>query len=306
MPILDWIKKNKLSTFLLVILLIILFKSFFGSRTYVSNSLSRSSPGTMALDSVSTFGEAGMTAPQSKSVSSILPPNEVAPQPQITSRMVIQNSDLSLLVTNVTDVRDKIVDFAQQLGGYMVSSNISNPQDAPTANVIIRVPSTKLKETLTFLHAQAIKVVSENLSGTDITDQFVDIEKRIAILTDAKNKFQGILAQAKEINDITNLTSQILNYQNQIDSYRGQQEAMAKEAETVRITIYLSTDEIALPYAPSDTFRPNVIFKLAVRSLVGDLRSLAGNLIWVGVYSVIWLPIILIIWLVWRNVKAKR
>ena len=57
------------------------------------------------------------------------------------------------------------------------------------------------------------------------------------------------------------------HYQSQIDSYKGQQDALKKNAQLAKLTIYLSTDEIALPYAPSETFRPQIIFKLAVRGI---------------------------------------
>src|SRR4030067_996454 len=98
----------------------------------------------------------------------------------------------------------------------MVTSNIQNPQDAPTATVIIRVPSDKLEQTLTFLRNSAIKVVSEFLNGQDVTDEYIDIDKHIAILENTKTKYQEILNQAREISDITNLTQQIINLQNQI------------------------------------------------------------------------------------------
>ncbi len=94
----------------------------------------------------------------------------------------------------------------------MVGSKISNPQDAPSGSVTIRVPSTKLEETSNFLRSLAIKVVSENLVGRDVTDQYIDIETRISQIERSKNKLEKILYQATQINDITNLTQQILNH----------------------------------------------------------------------------------------------
>lgn len=114
------------------------------------------------------------------------------------------------------------------------------------------------------------------------------------------------MEQATQVSDITNITQQILNYQNQIDSLKGQQEALEKNAQLAKLTIYLSTDEIALPYAPSETFRPKVIFKLAVRSLISSLRKLATIAIWLFVYSVIWVPALAIYILVRRWLKIRK
>jgi hypothetical protein len=178
----------------------------------------------------------------------------------------------------------------------MVSSNVSSPEEAPTATLVIRVPSETLEQTLDYLRGQSIKVVSENLTGQDVTDQYVDYDKRIAILESTKAKFEQILESASEISDITNLNREIISIQNQIDSLKGQQEGLSKRAEMSKLTIYLSTDEIALPYAPSETFRPGVIFKLAIRSLISNLRTVATWLIWLGVYSLVIVPLVLLGW----------
>jgi hypothetical protein len=209
------------------------------------------------------------------------------------------------LVPDVTDTRHTIVPSAHSAGGYMVNSNTNNPEEAPTATVIVRVPSNKLEETLSSYRAMGVKVVNENLVGTDVTDQYVDIDARIEQLENTKAKLEEILDRATSISDITNLTQQILSYQSQIDSYKGQQDALQKNANLAKLTVYLSTDEIALPYTPSETFRPSVIFKLAVRSMVTSLRGLAEWAIWIGVYAVIWMPLLSVYVLLTRWWKKR-
>jgi len=88
---------------------------------------------------------------------------------------------------------------------------------------------------------------------------------------------------------------ELISLQNQIDSLKGQQKYLEQTAQLAKVTIYLSSDEMALPYAPSATFRPDVIFKLAVRSLVGALRGVATLAIWIIVFGVIWVPVLVII-----------
>lgn len=234
------------------------------------------------------------------------PMADYAPQADVQDRLVIQESNLSLQVNNVTEVKNQILSHTNTANGYMVSSSVSNPQDAPTATVIIRIPSDSLDSTLEYLHSLSVKVVSENLSGRDVTDQYMDIDSRLTTLKTTKERFESILSQATQIEDIASLTREILGIQNQIDSLIGQQLSLKQNAQLSKLTIYLSTDEFALPYAPSETFRPNVIFKLAIRSLIGFARGLASFAIWAGVYSVIWLPILVVIILVKRTKKRKQ
>lgn len=181
-------------------------------------------------------------------------------------------------------------------GGYMVSSQVSSPNEAPYGMVTVRVSSEGLSQALDYFRSLSIKVVSESLVGTDVTDQYVDIEKHIEKLTNTITRFEAILGQAQEVSDITNLNQQIINLQSQIDSLKGQQEYLSKNALLTKITLHLSTDDIALPYAPSETFRPGVIFKLAVRSLVSHLRDVATLIIWLGVYAIVWVPFVIAGW----------
>lgn len=304
----NWVKNNKVLTIVIIIGIYFVFtltRSFSGV-----NILSLDKPSQkMGIAELEPDVYSGIPSGIGLSRSEYIPPSsDYAPQPDVEDRLVIQESNLSLLVKDVVDTRNKILDYTKTNGGYMVSSNISNPQDAPTATVIIRVPSDKLDSALDYFHSLSVKVVSENLSGRDVTDQYVDIDARLSTLNATKERFEQILAQATEIKDITNLTREILNVQNQIDTLKGQQESLKQNAQLAKLTIYLSTDELALPYAPSETFRPNVIFKLAVRSLIGFARSLATYVIWIGVYSVIWVPALGIFIAIkrWRKKKISN
>ena len=178
----------------------------------------------------------------------------------------------------------------------MVESNLNNPQDAPTATVTVRVPSVKLQQALETLRGLAVKVVSENLSGQDVTDEFVDNEARLETLEKTKAKFEEILDNAISVQDILTVQREIISLQSQIDAVKGQQNYLEKSAQMAKLTMYLSTDELALPYAPSETWRPAVIFKQAVRSLLGSARKLGTLVIWLAVYSIIWLPALLLIY----------
>lgn len=305
MSAVEWVKKNKILTlFLLVIAYFVynLIQSFFGVNLRSFSVPKSSSYESMSVSAPSGIGSSSFGAISNPSLSRS---QDYTPQTDTQNRLVIQESNLSLLVKDVTDVKNKIVSYAVSAGGYMVTSSVSNPQDAPTATVVIRVSSSKFEDALNYLHSLSVKVVSENLIGKDVTDQYVDIDKRIATYESTKVRFEAILAEAKQISDITSLTQQIINTQSQIDALKGQQLSLEKNAELAKLTVYLSTDEMALPYAPSETWRPSVIFKLAVRSLIGTLRGFGTLAIWIGVYSVIWIPVLLIIILIKKRSKNK-
>jgi hypothetical protein len=229
----------------------------------------------------------------------------IAPS-ESTDRLVVQESSLSLVVKDVREVSEKIVDFAKQNDGFMVNQNFSSPEEAPFATITVRIPSIKLQQVLNYYRGLTVKVSSENLLGTDVTDEYVDIEARLGTLNKTKAKFEEIMAKATEIQDILNVQRELISLQDQIDSLKGRQDYLEKTAKLAKITIYLSTDEFSLPYAPAETFRPEVIFKKAVRALVLTLRGIAEKLIWIAVFSVIWVPALIIVYFINRWYQKRN
>ena len=241
--------------------------------------------------------------------SELSPPSfsEEAPPSATTDgeRMVVKNSNLSLLVKDVKNIGDKIIDHTKSIGGYMVSASYNRPNESPFATITVRVPSEKLDESLNFFRSLAIKVTSENLVGKDVTDQYVDIEARIATHQKTKIKFEQILEKATQVSEILQVQRELISIQSQIDALEGQKKSLEQNANLSKVTLYLSTDELALPYTPDKAFRPQVVFKQAVRSLLGSLRSLANGLIWVGVYSVIWVPVLVVLCVIKKRKRRK-
>src|SRR3990167_4003677 len=298
-----WIKMHKLSTLLILILLIVIFNNYLkGSARQRYDVYESPSSGAVGIQ---PFGAVGMAAPDFAPSSEVFV-NKTTTQEsssRTSDRMVIQNSTISLLVNNVEQVKDMILAKTRELGGFMVSTNVNNPHDAATATITVRVPSTKLESAVKEFRGLAIRVTSEYLSGEDVTDEYTDIQAQMATLLTTKEKFEEILDRATAIQDILNVQRELINLQSQIDSLKGQQLYIERNAEMARITIYLSTDELALPYAPDEMWRPQLIFKQAVRSMIGTVRQVGTLVIWLGVYSVIWIPLLLIIYFVRRRMR---
>jgi len=289
----DWVKKNKLAIFLIVVVLYLIFKNktltplptpYFKESTYYPRQ------DKLAIGNTSQ-------------TSNFLPSESGSPlltNPQ--NRLVVKESYLSLVVKDVGKTQKKIIETTQKIGGFMVQSYFDNPQEAASATITVRIPAKKLDQALNDFKKLAVKVVSENLSGTDVTDEYTDIDARLATLYKTKTKFEEIMKKTSRVQDILEVQRELINLQGQIDALVGQKQYLEKSAALAKITIYLSTDELTLPYAPTDNWSPKLVFKQAVRSLILVLRKIATVLIWVFVY----LPLIIPGILVYHFLKNKK
>jgi len=286
----SWIKNNKLASVLLAVMFLLLVNSYLNK------------PAGPILPRVG-IGGLEKTGSSSPSFGSLVR-EEVAPSAS-EKRLVIKTSNLSLVVKNVQEVSRQIIGKSKELGGFMVENSLTKPEESPFGTVVVRIPSEKTNEALDYFRSLALKISSERILGRDVTDQYEDIEEKLATLEKTKVKFEEILTKAEEVNDVLQVQRELISLQQQIDNLKGRQKYLEKSAALTKITVYLSSDELALPYQPQGAFRPKVIFKQAVRSLLKTMRGLAGLLIWLGVYLPVWGGILLIVFIVKRFKKKK-
>jgi len=212
------------------------------------------------------------------------------PAPTIAeNRLTILSSSLSLLVDSVSQTIESIQTLAEQNGGYLVNSNLHEPEGVAVGDITIRIPVEKRDLVITQLKNLGIRVVDEHTSGRDVTDQYTDIDAHLTTLRTTQAKFTALLDSATTVQDSLAIQRELINLQRQIDSYIGQQKYLTGNAELSLITISLATDELALPYAPDKPWRPQVVFRTAVRSILNLGRSIVSLTIWLAVYSPIWL-----------------
>ena len=303
---LNWIKNNKFTALLLVIVLYFLFKNSASFQTLQN----RSGIGIYSINPSLEYGGSdslgGVGSALQKSSPSNYYPNQVPPQPDVTDRKVITNSNLSLLVKDVSNTVEQIKQKTKELKGYVVYVYVYKPEFGANGNITIRVPSDELDNTLAFLRGLSVKVVSENISGNDITDQYIDIQSRLARLESTKATFEEMLDRANTVDDILKIQQNIFSTQDQIDMYKGKLAYMDGASSTTLLTINLSTDELGLPYAPSQPWRPETIFKQAVRSLLTTLQKAGTTLIWLGVYSILIIPAATIVLIIYVTLKRRN
>lgn len=303
--VLGYVKSHKLTVFLGLVVVYFLFRgSVTRPLSIVGSNISGyggSSTKSLRVEGlVPSMGVSDMAYESSQYA-----PAPVAPSGSV-DRKVITNSNFSLLVKNVTQSIDQIKTKVAQVSGFVIDVNIYRGESSESANLNLRVPSDKVDEVSSYLRSISAKVVSENVSGKDITDQYVDVETRISELYKVKAKLETIMDNAITSDEMLRVFRQVNDINTQIDSYKGQLTYMEKSSSTSKLTVALSTDELSLPYAPAQPWRPEVIFKTAVRSLLTTLQSLGTLAIWLAVYVPLVLLVVVFYKVGYKVIKKAR
>lgn len=297
--ILNWIKNNKLTSLLILILAVVLLRSTTNIlRPY--RTTYESAPEYGFAPSLG-LGSTSVQTPQNLRLESA----DYSAEAPAQDRMVVTDTWLSMKVEDVAEILEKIHQKAVENQGFMVNTHLDTPEESASGRISVRVQTNQLSNFLEQVRELGIRVVSENVSGRDIADQYTNIEERLRLLNSTKDRFEQMLTDAVEVSDMLEVQRELLNLQTQIDQLEGQRRYLEESADYSLVTIYAATDELALPYVPAQRWSAEVIFRQAVRSLVTTGRGLAELGIWTAVYSPIWLTGLAII-LVLKKKKRSQ
>lgn len=167
-------------------------------------------------------------------------------------RLVIKNADLRIIVDDPEAKMDAIAALADSLGGHVVTSNIyqtyaDNGVKVPEGSITIRVPAERLDEALEKIKADVVEVDSENISGQDVTDQYVDLQSRLKAKKATEEKLLEILAQAQTTEETLAVYSELQVVQSDIEVLTGQINYYKQSAAMSSISVSVIASEKSKP-----------------------------------------------------------
>jgi hypothetical protein len=202
-------------------------------------------------------------------------------------RLVIVNVDMGIVVKDPKTRMAEISKLANDMGGYVVSSNVyetytSMGKQVPEATIVVRIPAERLDEALAQIKKDAVDVDYENRSGQDVTNIYVDLQSQLRAKEAAEKKLLEIMEEATRAEDVLAIYLQVQSVQTEIEILKGQikyyEESAALSSISVRLIAEEGTQPIEIgPWKPEGT----------VKDAVEDLIYFTQNFIEGLIYFVI-------------------
>ncbi|MBI3653588.1 MAG: DUF4349 domain-containing protein [Acidobacteria bacterium] len=261
-------------------------------------------------------------AGDSKAPASMQPVKAQAPDPslakadsaqsatQAIERKIIRNSKLTIETASPTTGQQKITSIAESLGGFVITSDYKQggANTSETVTITVRVPALQFNEALEKIRQVGDRLVNENVTGQDVTEEFLDLEARIKTKHALEEQFLTIMKQAKNVSDALEVQNEISNVRTEIERMEGRKRYLQNQSELSTITIVLQT---SAPIVMASTRG----FTQSIKEAFGDGIDLAMNII-VGLIRLvivlipltlfIFLPLGLIVRLMVRRWRANR
>ena len=235
-----------------------------------------------------------------------------------TERIVIKNASLSIVVLDPTSAMQSITDMAEDMGGFFFHSNMYKTMtdrglELPIANVTVRVPSEKLDQALDqvkdLVEDPEVDILSEDISGQDVTGEVTDLESRLRNLEAAEEQLLEIMDDANRTEDVITIFRELTSVREEIEVIQGQIKYYRESAQFSAINIYIQA-KAALEPITIGGWQPGVEAQRALQALVDGGQFIVNMLIWIVIFVVpilaaIFLPIFFIVRF-FRKRKQKK
>ncbi|MFL7794988.1 MAG: DUF4349 domain-containing protein [Anaerolineae bacterium] len=209
----------------------------------------------------------------------------------VVERLIIRNAWLDLVVPDTDDALSEIENVVNEMDGFIVQSNVYQSGESKRASVQLRIPADNLDEALERFRDMATEVRSENVSGEDVTEEYVDLQSRLRSKEAAEAKLLQFLEEAEDTEAALEVYTQLEQIQTDIEVIKGRMQYLEQSAAMSSVTIELTPDELVQPIEIGG-WHPEGTLKGAVEALVRVLQFLVDALI---VIVVVVFPVVLVV-----------
>lgn len=257
-------------------------------------------------DSAADYGEAGAAGGEygydGRSGDDAAAPAEAPPESAgsgagaaVIERQIIRSAQLSIevavphagtrettraaLADAAAETAAKVRALAATPGGYVSASDGSGA----VATVTLRIPASAYASVVERI-GELGRVVSSEESTSDVTDEVVDLDSRIATMRSSIARLRTLMAEADSVADVISVESELTRREADLESLQARRAQLADlvSLSTVTVTIEAVTESEVMPDEPERS--------AFLRGLAGGWESLTAFGSWLAAVTGALLP----------------
>ena len=229
-------------------------------------------------------------------------------------RKIIRNADLTIEVASPAETQHRIVSIAETHGGFVVTSEAKQRDGSEAANrmldikLVVRIPENQFGGALDKIRGLATNLSHENVTGQDVTEEFIDLEARIKTQKALEAQFLQIMRQTGKIVDALEVQRQIADVRTEIERLEGRKRFLENRSSLSTITVNIQAPKPIITVTETG-------FRQSVRESVSDSVEVGSGIVLFFVrFAIVMVPISLLVLLpcgllvryVMRRLKRMR
>lgn len=221
-------------------------------------------------------------------------PNPSTPGP----KKIIKDGHMTVKSADIVESKKAMDEVLKGLKAYYETEELQNNDHRTSFNLRIRIPSENFELLIASIESGGDEIMHKSVQTRDVTEQYTDIETRLANKRGYLKRYKELLGKANTIKDILAIEEQIRPLEEEIESQEGRLRYLSDQVafSTLNMTLYTDKEYVYKPQ-PKDNFWERV-----KKSVSSGWSAVVDFVLWT---IAIW-PFIILILILYYIVKRVR
>ena len=172
---------------------------------------------------------------------------------EIPSQMVIYQADLQLRVKKFEKTLQNIEEQVIKYGGFISESNVfKDGEEQVSGQITVRIPQKYFQAFLREAEGQAAEVLQRNITGTDVTEEYVDLDSRLKSKRVVEERLTSFMKNAQKTEDLLKISADLATVQEEIETILGRMKYLENQTSLSTVHISLFENKVIVPNLDDD------------------------------------------------------
>jgi hypothetical protein len=173
---------------------------------------------------------------------------------EVDKQRIIRDGRMGLKVNDLEAARLRVDSLVSAYDAYYANERYHDTDRESSYNLSIRVPAESFEALSNALEAGSGQVLYREVNARDVTEQFIDMETRLASMRIYLERYRELLGRAQSVQEILEVENRIRQLQEEIDSTVGRLRYLQDQVDYSTLELML-TREKEFRFEPGDRDR---------------------------------------------------
>jgi len=167
--------------------------------------------------------------------------------------MIVRTGNMALIVKDVNAALADISRMAENLKGYVVSSNAYESGDRLFGSISFRIPAESFDQAVASLRALADDVTNETTNSQDVTQEYTDLTSQLKNLEATETQLLSIMQKAQTVEETLKVQIELSRVRGDIEQTKGRMLYLERTSSTSLINVTLQQSKLGIDFTADRT-----------------------------------------------------
>lgn len=155
-------------------------------------------------------------------------------------KKIIKTANLEIEIKDFKKYYQELREKIRNHGGYIAQEEQTQDDYRTQNHISIKVPADQFESAVSAITENADKLIEKKITSQDVTTEFVDTRSRLESKKQVRQRYIDLLKQAKNMEEILSVQSEINQIQEEIESASGRIEYLGHSSafSTINLNFY--------------------------------------------------------------------